>query len=326
MALPSEIQEIQERVVGMYSEVPWPTNREADEEMGWRLKCLGVLPEDYQGKRVVELGSGTGEYALWYAANGAGEVVGVDLSDGSLALARQRQQEAGLDNIEFRKADILDCPLPDDYFDYAYSVGVLHHTGDAFRGFEHLVRITKPGGIVIVSLYSAYSRRMLRNKQLICRMLGGDDLDKRVKWGERLFSGTLRKLNKRYHELNTKQVAYDVFGFPHETVHTATEVLRWFDRTGVEYKGSFAPLRVRDYFYAFSQPEYQTFRRTFDGFPGLRLVSDGMVKLSKAVRRDDGVVRAFGRPSRLSCIACQSAWLPFGLRFGCFTLAGIKQG
>ena len=49
--LSPEIEKIQETVVGMYSENPWPLNRRTDEEMGWRLKCLGIAPEDYQGKR-----------------------------------------------------------------------------------------------------------------------------------------------------------------------------------------------------------------------------------------------------------------------------------
>ena len=46
-SLSPEIRKIQETVVGMYSEHPWPLNRDTDEEMGWRLKCLGISPEDY---------------------------------------------------------------------------------------------------------------------------------------------------------------------------------------------------------------------------------------------------------------------------------------
>jgi ubiquinone/menaquinone biosynthesis C-methylase UbiE len=324
-ALSPEIRKIQETVVGMYSEHPWPLNRETDEEMGWRLKCLGIVPADYQGKRVLDMGCGTGEYALWYAANGASSVTGVDLSDGSLAIARRRREEATAANAEFVKMDILNCSLPDNHFDYSYSVGVLHHTGAPLQGFEHLVRVTKPGGIVIVSLYNAYSRRVLRTKQSICKWLGGDDIDRRVAWAERLFGGTLRKMDKRYHGVMTKQVAYDIFGFPHESLHTASEILRWFDRTGVEYQGAFAPLRFKDYLYAFSQPEYQRFRTTFDGFPVMRMVADGMVRMAEHWGGAGLVVRSFPRPSRASCWLWQSMWVLFGLRFNCFTIAGRKR-
>ena len=321
----SEIRRIQDTVVGMYSEHPWPLHRDTDEEMGWRLKCLGVVPGDYQDKRVLDMGCGAGEYAMWYAMHGAREVVGIDLSEGSLSVARQRRAESDLPNVAFKSMNILACDLPDNYFDYSYSVGVLHHTGDPVRGFKHLVRVTKPGGVVIVSLYSQYSRRFLRFKQTICKWLGGDDIDTRVRWGNRLFGGTLRKLDARYHGLNTEQIGYDIFGFPHESLHTAGEVLRWFDENNVRFKGAFAPLRVRDYLYAFAQPEYRTFRATFAWFPAMRAVADILETVSASASRNGDIVRAFPRPGPLSRAMSQTAWILFGLRFNCFTIAGTRD-
>jgi SAM-dependent methyltransferase len=321
----SSIQSIQQAVVGMYSEHPWPLHRRADEEMGWRLKCLGIVPEDYGGKRVLDLGCGTGEYALWYATHGAREVVGADLSEPSLAIADRRRMELKLEHASFQRMDLLECSLPDEYFDYSFSVGVLHHTGDPLRGFEQLVRVTKPGGIVVVSLYSKYSRRVLRMKQTVCRWLGGDDIDARVQWGERLFAGTLRKLDKRYHGLNTKQIAYDVFGFPHESLHSAGEVLRWFDQHNVRFKGAFAPLRLRDYLYAFAMPEYRPFRATLDGFPVMRSVSDILAGLAPRLGPSHTELREFPRPGPMSRSLSQLAWVVFGLRFNCFTIAGVRQ-
>ncbi len=323
--LSPDIKQIQESVVGMYSEHPWPLNRNTDEEMGWRLKCLGITREDYEGKRIFDMGCGTGEYTLWYAMNGAKEVVGADLSDGSLKVARERQKEINADHVTFKKMDILECPEPDNYYDYSYCIGVLHHTGDPRRGFANLVRITKPGGVVMVSVYSKYSRRVLRVKQSICKLLGGDDIDKRVEWGYRLFGRTLRKLDKRYHGLNTKQIAYDIFGFPHESLHSAQEILTWFDANNVEYKGAFAPLRIKDYFYAFSLPEYETFRGTFSGFPVMRLVADLMDFVSKKLFPETEIIRKFPRPKWYSYWISQTMWIPFGLRFNCFTMVGVKN-
>jgi ubiquinone/menaquinone biosynthesis C-methylase UbiE len=320
-----EIKKIQEKVVGMYSEHPWPLNRNAQEEMGWRLKCLGIVPEDFRGKRVLDMGCGTGEYALWYAMNGAGMVKGIDLSDGSLKIANQRKAEGKIDNVEFVKMDILNPKLPDNHFDYTYSVGVLHHTGDPFSGFQNLVRSTKPGGTVIVSLYNRYSRRVLRMKQSLCKLLGGDNIDKRVEWGEKLFGRTLKKMDKRHHGVNTKQIAYDIFGFPHESLHSVSEVLGWFDKTNVEYKGAFAPVRLQEYIYAFSQPEYAAFRSTFSGFPLMRLVTDAMSRVAPLIGGNDKIKRHFPRPSFLSSMLVQTMWIPFGLRFNCFTMSGIKR-
>ncbi len=321
------IEDIREQVVGMYTRHPWPSTRQADEEMGWRLRMLGVSPEDFRGKRVIELGCGTGEYALWYATNGAASVTGVDLSEGSLALAEQKRAQAGITNATFRRMDVLNLEFPDDSFDYAYSVGVLHHTGDPARGFRELSRVTKPGGIVIVSLYSSFSRLRLRWKQALCRVLGGDDIDRRARIGRRLFFNTMRKMNKRYHETNYELISYDIFGFPHESLHSGGEVLRWFDDCGVDYIGSFAPLRMRDYLYAFALPEYRQFRATFAGYPIVRAIGDGMSGVATTVfgapPRDE--VRRFPRPGPVSRMMSQVLWFGIGDRINCFTLAGRKR-
>jgi ubiquinone/menaquinone biosynthesis C-methylase UbiE len=316
------IQAIQDRVVGMYSKHPWPGTRRTDEEMGWRLRVLGVSARDYAGRAVLDLGCGTGEYALWYATHGARHVTGVDLSDGSLQRAREQAGQSRVDNVTFVKQSVLDLEFPEASFDYAYSVGVLHHTGDPFRGFRELVRVTRPGGVVVVSLYNTYTRSWLRAKQTVCRWLGGDDIDARARWGRRLFPLTMWSLNQRYHGLNYEEISYDVFGFPHESLHTASEVLGWFDQTGVAYLGSFAPLRLRDYLFAFSLPEYRQFRRTFDGFPVMRLTGDALAAV--ASRLGGSTAPPLSRPSRPSTVLCQLAWIPFSTRFNCFTIAGRR--
>lgn len=322
----TEIDAIRERVVGMYSSVPWPSTREADEEMGWRLKMLGIRAEDFKDKQVLELGCGTGEYALWYATHGAAHVTGVDLSKGSLALAAKKKAEGNVTNATFVEKDILKIDFPDNTFDYAYSVGVLHHTGDPETGFRHLCRMTKPGGVVVVSLYNTYSRYILRIKQNICKILGGDDVHKRARIGCKLFPFTMRALNKRYHETNYEAIAHDIFGFPHESVHTAEEVLRWFDENNIEYTGSFAPLRLRDYIYAYSLPEYHQFKRTFAGFWHVRLISWFLNKIAKMVYGDTPPdIRRFPRPSGFSSWITQMIWFFIGTRINCFTIAGIKR-
>lgn len=319
----ARISVIQQRVIGMYDKMPSPGEPYTDNEMGWRLRVLGVKQEDYTDKTVVDLGCGAGDYALWYATHGARHVTGVDLAEGSLAAARAKANRLDTRNVDFIKGDILKLNLPTGHFDYGYSVGVLHHTGDTFGGFQQLVRITKPGGVIIVSLYNVYTRFWLRGKQTICKWLGGDDIDARARWGRRLFPFYLRSLSKgRYYGEYYEALSYDVFGFPHETLYTASEVLKWFDQTGVQYIGSFAPLRLQDYLYAFSLPEYRKFRLTFAGFPFMRLTADGLARL--ASRLDSRSEPPFPRPGTINRVLCQLAWVPFSTRFQCFTMAGRK--
>jgi ubiquinone/menaquinone biosynthesis C-methylase UbiE len=327
LAMETKIAKIREQVVQMYSKHPWPSTRQADEEMGWRLRMLGISKSDYQNKSVLELGCGTGEYALWYATHGASEVTGVDLSEGSLALANSKKAQGNVSNIQFKKMDILQLDWPDNSIDYAYSVGVLHHTGDPESGFKQLCRVTKPGGMVVVSLYNTYSRFVLRLKQHLCKFLGGDDIEKRARIGRALFPITMHQLNKRYHETNYDLISYDIFGFPHESVHTANEVMQWFTRYGIEYTGSFAPLRIQDYFYAYALPEYKQFRNTFKGFPLVQWISDTMCKISTRIYKDIPAeeVRLFPKPSAFSMITCQLIWFLIGIRINCFTMAGRKR-
>jgi ubiquinone/menaquinone biosynthesis C-methylase UbiE len=319
----NRIASIRDRVVGMYSKHPWPASRRTDEEMGWRLRVLGVDPKEHEGRSVIDLGCGTGEYALWYAIHGARQVTGIDLSEGSLQRAREQARQYRVANVNFVQQDILNLDFEDDKFDYSYSMGVLHHTGDPFGGFRQMVRVTKPGGIVIVSLYNRYTRFWLRGKQTFCGWLGGDDIDARARWGRRLFPLTMWSLNKRYHGLNYEEISYDVFGFPHESLHTAREVLNWFDRAGVTYIGSFAPLRAQDYLFAFSLPEYYQFRQTFDGVPLMRLTADALAKL--ASRLSVRTRPPFPRPKAMEAMICQAMWIPFSVRFNCFTIAGRKE-
>jgi len=317
------ISSIQTRVTGMYSKHPWPGTRRTDEEMGWRLRVLGVSPEDYTNRTVVELGCGTGDYALWYATHGARHVTGVDLSDGSLARAREQASQYDVRNVTFLKQNVLGLEFPDEQFDYAYSVGVLMITGDPLRGFQEMVRVTKPGGVVIVSLYNRFTYARIQAKRTFCRWLGGEDVDARARWGRRLFPLTMWRLNRRYHGFNPEEISYDFFGLPHASSHTANEVLGWFDRTGVEYIGSFAPLRFQDYLFAFSLPEYHRFRQTFDGFPFTRMTADGLAKL--ATYLGSRAHPPFPRPKLIEAILCQLAWVPLYLRFNCFTIAGRKR-
>ena len=138
------------------------------------------------------------------------------------------------------------------------------------------------------------------------------------------FPGPFKKLDKRYYGLNTEQLAYDTFGIPFEQVHSAGEVLGWLKRANVKYKGSFAPLRVSDYFYAFSLDEYKDFRSTFTGYPATQKVSDLLYKLSSGKKGNS--ITQFKYPGPLSRGICQLMWLLIGgSRFSCFTISGVKQ-
>jgi SAM-dependent methyltransferase len=120
----------------------------AEEFLGW---IAPVRPEFFAGKIVLEGGCGKGRHTRRVAQWGARDIVAVDLSAAvEVAFAATR----GLENAHVIQADIFNLPLR-RVFDYAFSVGVLHHLPDPRAGFKSLVSKVKPGGHVSAWVYGA---------------------------------------------------------------------------------------------------------------------------------------------------------------------------
>ncbi|MBK9153310.1 MAG: methyltransferase domain-containing protein [Chloracidobacterium sp.] len=116
--------------------------------LGW-LKP--VTPEFFEGKVVLEGGCGKGRHTKLAAEWGAKEVVGIDLGDGvrsAFALTRH------LPNVHIVQCDIFKLPFK-RVFDYAFSVGVLHHTPDPKGAFVSLAGKVKKGGHISAWIYGA---------------------------------------------------------------------------------------------------------------------------------------------------------------------------
>lgn len=77
---------------------------------------------------------------------------GVDLSDASLARARQRCEMAGY-TPDLQVADAEQLPFPDNTFDIVYSYGVMHHSADPAQCVREARRVLKPGGVLRIMIY-----------------------------------------------------------------------------------------------------------------------------------------------------------------------------
>lgn len=112
--------------------------------------------EDFRDKSVLDAGCGGGHH-LRLVAPHAREVWGVDLNCADIARAKC----AALPNVTVHEADIARMDLGRQ-FDVVYSIGVLHHTDDARASFRNLVRHVRPGGRIIVWVYSYEGNRAVR--------------------------------------------------------------------------------------------------------------------------------------------------------------------
>lgn len=109
----------------------------------WRARAVD-LARVGPGSRVLDVATGTGDLAIELAGRGA-DVVGMDFSEGMLAIAREKAPE-----LRFEQGNALELTYADDEFD-AVTVGFgARNFADLDRGFAEMARVTRPGGRVVV--------------------------------------------------------------------------------------------------------------------------------------------------------------------------------
>ncbi|HEV2998774.1 MAG TPA: class I SAM-dependent methyltransferase, partial [Solirubrobacteraceae bacterium] len=101
---------------------------------------LGLPP----GARILDAGCGSGRNMIELARHG--EVTGVEISDASAALARDRHVG------EVIEGSVLDMPFDDGAFDLAVSLDVIEHLEDDREALRELRRVVAPGGALLVTV------------------------------------------------------------------------------------------------------------------------------------------------------------------------------
>jgi ubiquinone biosynthesis O-methyltransferase len=138
--------------VGKFYDVVW-TEYLPEYEASKKHWGLFYSAEEVQTKTVLDAGCGTGIFSIIFAAEGAAQVTGIDISEGSLRTAQSLKEKSGQKNIRFQKEDMLQLPFAQERFDIVWAWGTVHHTTDPFKAIEELIRVLKPNGSILLAVY-----------------------------------------------------------------------------------------------------------------------------------------------------------------------------
>ena len=173
--------------------------------------------------RILEIGCGTGQMSL-YLARGRRMVIGADLTRASLELGAAAARRFRLDQVKFVETDLHRPGLRESAFDVLYSTGVLHHTPSPRAAFSRIVRLVRPGGMIVLGLYNAFARIPFRLRRLVARL-------SRFRYIP--FDPVLR--DRESEPARRRSWLRDQYQHPEEHRHTLAEVQTWFAENGVEY-------------------------------------------------------------------------------------------
>lgn len=117
----------------------------------WRRRAVSRLAL-MMGSTYLDVGCGTGDMALEIVKQAPeSRVVGIDPSEGMLALGRDKVRAAGLaPAITLAKGDVLDMKFSDDFFDGAITAFCIRNLTDRRRGLSEIFRVIRPGGLLVI--------------------------------------------------------------------------------------------------------------------------------------------------------------------------------
>ncbi|WP_300304266.1 class I SAM-dependent methyltransferase [Ferrovibrio sp.] len=233
----------------MYEESPFPrwhqpilgTPQTVSGRLRTALPLQQIPVEERLNPDILVAGCGTGLHAILAATSYAfSKVLAIDLSRTSLAYAKRKATEIGIGNVDFAQADILKIGGIPQRFDVIESFGVLHHLRDPAAGLAQLVGLLKPGGYMMLGLYSELGRRDVVKARDLITQLGLGDSPEDV----REFRRILPKRDPQLAVNLAKSSAYyalsdlrDLVFHRQEHRYTPQQLRRLIDNAGLDFLG-----------------------------------------------------------------------------------------
>jgi SAM-dependent methyltransferase len=258
----SDSQSVSAAVAKLYNTYPFPPEPLLDEPppgYNWRWNwlaaynfCTGQKPQK-QDIRILDAGCGTGvgtEYLVHL--NPQASVVGIDLSAGALAVAKERCQRSGANRAQFHHLSIYDVEQLPGEFDLINCVGVLHHLPDPIRGIQALARKLAPGGLMHIFVYGELGRWEIQLMQKAIALLQNEkrgDYRDGVQVGRQIFASLpennrLAKYEKQRWSLENQrdECFADMYVHPQEIDYNVETLFELIDASGLGFIGFSNPV------------------------------------------------------------------------------------
>ncbi len=177
------------RVLEMYSQYPYPlvgTHNDMFKDFVYPfIMKLGNVSS------ILDAGCGTGNVSITIAQLlPEVRVVGIDLVEESLRIARESSAKLHLKNIEFKYSDLLRHDPELGTFDFVHCWGVIHHLSDCRQGLESLHKYLNPGRCAYIWVYMLLGRRWILDVREMLNLLGTTDkpYEERIEWTKKILS------------------------------------------------------------------------------------------------------------------------------------------
>ncbi|WP_192823604.1 bifunctional demethylmenaquinone methyltransferase/2-methoxy-6-polyprenyl-1,4-benzoquinol methylase UbiE [Rufibacter sp. LB8] len=120
----------------------------------WRKRAVKLL-EKHNPQVILDIATGTGDFALETMRLKPRQIVGIDISEGMLAVGREKIQKKGLENvIQLYLGDSENIQYPDNHFDAITVAFGVRNFENLEKGLSEMFRVLKPGGKAVVLEFS----------------------------------------------------------------------------------------------------------------------------------------------------------------------------
>ncbi len=127
-------------------------------DIRWRKKAIKLLKE-IQPKKILDIATGTGDFAIESLSLNPEKVIGVDISEGMLSVGREKLKKRKLDSrISLQSGDSENLPFEDNMFDAIIVAFGVRNFENLEKGLAEMYRVLRPGGKVVVLEFSKPKR------------------------------------------------------------------------------------------------------------------------------------------------------------------------